>query len=170
MAMLVSGMMTTNESSYLKQEPITQVVMATTSSQAAVNQLAPATSTPKKKITTNPNVGIESQVRTYFKDIPLMAEIAYCESRFRQFDKDGSIFRGKVNNKDVGALQVNEYYHLARSKKLGYDIHTLEGNMKYARQLYKESGAQPWNSSSPCWMKSEVAKAMFGTKVLAENK
>ncbi len=167
--MLVSGMMASDTAaSYLKEESITTPAVTATSTQAAVGQLTVAATTTKQSV--NPNADIESQVREYFKDIPLMAEIAYCESRFRQFDKDGSIFRGKVNSKDVGALQVNEYYHLERSKKLGYDIHTLEGNMKYSRILYKESGAQPWNPSSPCWMKSEVAQAMFGTKVLAENK
>ncbi|HEY1037512.1 MAG TPA: hypothetical protein VGE62_02920 [Candidatus Paceibacterota bacterium] len=162
-------MATDTAPSYTNQENIIKSAETATSTQAAVVSVSlPATTT--KQTVINPNAGVEARVRAYFKDTPLLAEIAYCESRYRQFDKDGSIFRGKVNNKDVGALQVNEYYHLERSKKLGYDIHTLEGNMAYSRLLYKESGARPWNSSSPCWMKSEVAQAMFGTKVLAENK
>ena len=80
-----------------------------------------------------------------------MQKIAYCESRNRQFDTDGSIFRGVVNNKDVGVFQINERYHLSDSEKMGIDIHSVDGNMKYARYLYKNQGTQPWSSSRPCW-------------------
>jgi len=80
-----------------------------------------------------------------------MQKIAYCESRNRQFGKDGSVFRGVVNNKDVGIFQVNERYHLADSKKMGINIHSVDGNMEYARHLYETQGTQPWSSSRPCW-------------------
>jgi hypothetical protein len=116
----------------------------------------------------NPNKAVESRVREYFSDLPIMAEVAKCESRYRQFNADGSIFRGIVNDQDVGALQINEYYHAKRAKKLGIDIRSLEGNLEYARLLYTEEGTRPWKSSSPCWMKSEVAKAMAASK-LAEK-
>lgn len=106
----------------------------------------------------NINLGVEEAVREYFADIPLMAEISKCESRFRQFETaSGDVLRGKVNANDVGALQVNETYHLKRSQKLGYDIYSLQGNMAYARLLYQESGPQPWASSYPCWGKSPLA-------------
>lgn len=94
---------------------------------------------------------VEMAVREYFKDEPILIEIARCESTFKQFNEDGSIRRGKVNDADVGVMQINEYYHLETSKKKGYDIYTLEGNMAYARDLYNREGAQPWSSSSPCW-------------------
>lgn len=97
---------------------------------------------------------VEMAVREYFKDEPILIEIARCESTFRQFNADGSIKRGKVNDMDVGVMQINEYYHLETSKKKGYDIYTLEGNMAYARDLYDREGAQPWSSSSPCWAAS----------------
>lgn len=111
-----------------------------------------STSTIKAKT----NTGIESTVKAYFSDAPIMQKIAYCESRNRQFAKDGSSFRGVVNNKDVGIFQVNEKYHLVDSKKMGIDIHTIEGNLEYARHLYKSQGTQPWSASSPCWGKYET--------------
>lgn len=103
---------------------------------------------------------IRDQVAEYFYDIPIMVDISKCESHFRQFSKDGEVYRGKVNNRDVGAMQVNEDYHLATSKKLGIDIHTLEGNMEYARYLYEREGTTPWNSSKPCWGKTHNAKLL----------
>lgn len=93
----------------------------------------------------------QDYVEEYFADIPVMADIAFCESRFRQYDSNGNLFRGKVDSADVGVMQVNERYHLEASQKLGYDIHTIEGNLGYARYLYNTQGVQPWKSSSPCW-------------------
>lgn len=93
----------------------------------------------------------EGVVTEYFSDIPIMADIAYCESRYRQYEPSGELFRGEVNNSDVGIMQINEYYHLEDSQKLGINIHTVEGNMEYARHLYDTQGVQPWKASSPCW-------------------
>ena len=107
----------------------------------------------------NKNLGLEAKVKAFTSDKPLMAEIAYCESRNRQYEKDGSILRGIVNNKDVGLFQINEYYHLERAKKLGYDIYSPEGNMAYARVIFDEQGAAPWSSSAPCWSKTAAYQA-----------
>lgn len=103
---------------------------------------------------------VQKYVTDYFSDIPLMAHVAKCESRNRQFDKTGAVLRGEVNNADVGVMQVNEYYHLETARKMGMDIHTIDGNVRYARYLYEREGAKPWISSSPCWAKfteSEIA-------------
>ncbi len=97
----------------------------------------------------------EEYIREYFSDIPIMIQIARCESTFRQLDKDGEVHRGKVNSKDVGVMQINEYYHLDASKAEDYNIYTIEGNTAYARKLYMEQGTQPWISSKPCWGKYE---------------
>src|SRR5689334_3719567 len=59
----------------------------------------------------------EKYVRQYFKDIPIMIQIAKCESTFRQLDEDGEIHRGRVNNADVGVMQINEFYHLNQAEK-----------------------------------------------------
>ena len=97
--------------------------------------------------------------KEYFKETPILAEIARCESTYRQFSSAGVPLRGIVNGADVGVMQINETYHLARSAKLGMDIDTLEGNLEYGALLYKEQGSQPWSASKPCWGKKEVALA-----------
>lgn len=94
-------------------------------------------------------------VESYFADIPIMIDVARCESHFRQYGKDGSVFRGVVNDRDVGIMQVNEYYHSEAADKLGIDIYTIQGNVAYARYLYEKEGTQPWVSSQPCWGKSK---------------
>ncbi|HEX8994040.1 MAG TPA: hypothetical protein VF803_02185 [Candidatus Paceibacterota bacterium] len=94
---------------------------------------------------------VQQRVRLYFAGVPILAEIARCESKFRQYDADGNVLRGQVHT-DVGVMQVNEYYHGEEAKKLGYDLYTLDGNMAYARYLYEREGTTPWLSSSYCWM------------------
>ena len=97
----------------------------------------------------------EQYVRQYFKDIPIMIQIARCESTFRQLDVDGDIHRGRVNDADVGVMQINEFYHLNTAEKKDYDIYTIEGNTAYARDLYERQGTKPWVSSKACWGKYE---------------
>ncbi len=100
---------------------------------------------------------VEEKVSLYFADIPVMTEIARCESHFRQTTLDGQVIRGEVDSADVGVMQINERYHLETATKLGLNIHTLEGNMLYARYLYEREGTKPWNASAKCWKKSEAA-------------
>ena len=102
---------------------------------------------------------MEAYLRKEFADTPILVDIARCESRFRQFDKDGNLIRGRVNNADVGVMQINELYHDKTAAKLRLDLHTLEGNIAYAKHLYNEQGSQPWVSSSKCWLASQVAKS-----------
>jgi hypothetical protein len=105
----------------------------------------------------------EEYVREYFKDIPIMIQIARCESTFRQLKRNGDIHRGRVNNADVGVMQINEFYHLDTAEKKDLDLYTIEGNTAYARDLYMRQGTQPWISSKACWGKYE-------NKDLAVNK
>ena len=100
------------------------------------------------------NADVEAEVRSYFKDIPVMVNIARCESTFRHTLSDGSVLRGKVDSADTGVMQINLRYHEARADSLGYDLHDLHGNMAYARALYEEQGTQPWKSSQACWQKT----------------
>ena len=93
----------------------------------------------------------EEQVREYFGDIPILAEVAFCESRFRQFNGNGAVLRGVQNPADVGVMQINETYHAATAVRLGLNLHTLEGNMAYGRYLYETEGTRPWKYSSKCW-------------------
>jgi len=78
-------------------------------------------------------------------------EISKCESGMRQFKQDGELLRGIVNSKDVGLFQVNEFYHLEDSRKMGLDIHTAKGNIDYSMHLYSKYGDSPWIASKPCW-------------------
>lgn len=106
-----------------------------------------ASTTPEHAIV----IPIEEHVSRYFEDVPVMSKVAYCESTFRQFGDDGNVLRGIVDSRDVGVMQINEYYHLNTAEKLGLNIHTLEGNMTYARYLYDKQGLQPWAASRACW-------------------
>jgi len=110
--------------------------------------------TEAKKTAPERNITVEEYVRNYFSDIPVMVEIARCESHFRQYDKDGDVLRGEKNSLDRGVMQINEYYHNETSDRLGYDILTLEGNTSYARALFEKYGVKPWISSYPCWGKT----------------
>jgi len=94
-------------------------------------------------------------IENYFSDIPLLKKVAFCESSFRHFEKDGSVRRGKQNRYDVGVMQINELYHAKEAKALGIDLETIDGNVAFARHLFEREGSRPWNSSSPCWDKSE---------------
>jgi hypothetical protein len=97
---------------------------------------------------------IKKRIREVFNDAPVMWEVARCESRNSQHGSDGKPLQGIVNNSDTGVFQINKFYHLERSKKLGYDIDIFEGNLQYARLLYNEKGTQPWNASVSCWNKN----------------
>ncbi len=109
----------------------------------------------KEESTNEIDKSVEAHVRDYFSDIPIMVEVARCESHFRQVGSNGKIIRGIENPNDVGVMQINEDYHLEQAKKLGMDVYTLDGNLEYARYLYEKQGARPWLASSPCWAKTK---------------
>ena len=99
---------------------------------------------------------LEAYVREYFKDMPILAEIARCESEFRHLGASGQVLRGEVAVEDVGVMQINEFYHGDRAKAFGLDLHTLDGNLAYAKWLYTKEGTTPWYSSSKCWERSDT--------------
>ena len=102
---------------------------------------------------------VEEFVREYFEDIPVMAEVARCESTFRHFGENGNVIRGEVNKSDVGVMQINEYYHGDTADHLDIDLYTLEGNVAYARSLYEREGTVPWGASERCWKNEHLAMA-----------
>lgn len=106
---------------------------------------------PKQEIVVTGPQTLEDHIKEYFKDDPILAEIAKCESTYRQFKQNGHVIRGRVNSYDVGVMQINENYHADQAEKLGFDIYTLDGNMAYAKWLYDKEGVKPWMSSSKCW-------------------
>ena len=96
---------------------------------------------------------VESEVREYFKDIPILAEIAKCETHFRHLGEDGEVIQGEVNKGDIGVMQINTFYHADEALKLGIDLKTLRGNLTFAKWLYEKKGTAPWQSSAGCWQK-----------------
>ena len=94
---------------------------------------------------------VEAYVQSYFADEPVLIAIAECESHFRQFDKNGSVLRGKALPEDIGIMQINERYHTKTARAHGNDLYTIEGNLAYARYLYKAQGTTPWLASAKCW-------------------
>lgn len=93
----------------------------------------------------------EEAVRSYFSDIPIMIQIARCESTFRHTLSDGTVLRGKVDSADTGVMQINMRYHGDTAEDLGLNLLDLHDNMAYARELYEKQGTRPWAASAPCW-------------------
>jgi hypothetical protein len=93
----------------------------------------------------------EERVREYFADLPVMIDIAKCESHFRQNDENGITLKGEIDPQDRGVMQINERYHLKEAQRLGFNIYDLEGNLGYARRLYELNGTRDWLASSQCW-------------------
>lgn len=136
----------------------------------ATSTVVSASSTPTVLVAAT----TEDIVRSTFKDTPTLIAIANCESHFRHVDKDGQILRGVANSDDIGVMQINEIYHLEKAKKLGLDIYSLDGNMKYAQYLFDKEGGAPWNASKKCWapiVKAQLAKAIkqASPEVLAQK-
>lgn len=99
---------------------------------------------------------VEEYVREYFKDAPVMIEIARCESRFRQLDSTGKVLKNPTSSA-MGAFQIMASLHADSAKtNLGLNIYDLEGNAAYARYLYERNGTRDWNASKHCWGKSQV--------------
>lgn len=139
------------------------VLAATTDGTSTTEELTATTSIPTKK-------ELEEKAKEYFKDYPILVDIARCESRFRHLDADGNIVRGKINSDDLGLMQINEYYHANKAEELGFDLETLEGNMAYAKYLYEREGTRPWNSSSKCWKQSIGASDSKSNSQITLNK
>lgn len=102
---------------------------------------------------------VETSVRNFFVDVPIMVEIARCESGFRQFDSAGDALDGGAGGM-IGVFQIHKLSHEAMSAALGFDIRTLEGNLAYARHLYEAEGTDPWISAYPCWKKAILSQTL----------
>ncbi len=118
---------------------------------AAIVQTSVAEAATTNSTTVTTREQSEKRVREYFKDTPVMIEIARCESNFRQFTDAGNVLRGGDSGGMVGVFQFFESIHAAPAKALGYDITTLEGNLGYAKHVYKNESTTPWNPARSCW-------------------
>ncbi|MBU6370522.1 MAG: hypothetical protein KGH93_01915 [Patescibacteria group bacterium] len=129
---------------------------AIASSSASVT---PAPQVEEASTTPHTNAGLKDEALAYFKNTPILANIAGCESRFRQYDKRGNVLVGAVNKGDIGVMQINTYYQGKKAAELGYDLDTPEGNMAYGKYLYEKEGTKPWDSSSACWKHADDASS-----------
>jgi hypothetical protein len=105
----------------------------------------------KEETISSLDVNTEQIVRSYFEDIPVMIQIARCESTFRHNLEDGSVLKGRVDPADTGVMQINKRYHEKTAAAMNLNLDDINQNMEYARFLYETQGTQPWNASSPCW-------------------
>jgi hypothetical protein len=121
--------------------------LATTTSSVAATTTAATTTTTTTD--TQNQAEVEKRVREYFADTPAMIQIARCESNFRQFTDSGMPFRGGAGGGMVGVFQFYEKLHTVGAKALGFDLATLEGNIGYAKHVYKTEGTTPWTSCEP---------------------
>jgi len=93
--------------------------------------------------------------------MPIAYQIARCESGHKQYELNGSVRRGRVNPKDIGFFQISETYWLDTSIRLGYDIHTFEGNLKMAKYIYDQKKSfDDWKHSGKCWERSKVTQLL----------
>jgi len=107
---------------------------------------------------TSEDLTVEEEVRLYFDDIPIMAEVARCESSFAHTNPlTGTVTRGRVNPLDVGVMQINLHYHNRTASNMGLELTKFEDNLQYARYLYEREGTQPWNASRACWQNNLLA-------------
>ncbi len=122
--------------------------------------------------TTQTAQSIEKQVREYFADIPVMIEIAKCESKFRQFTDSGAVLRGGAGGGMVGIFQFFESIHSNGAAKLGFDLKTVEGNLGYARHVYTQQGTAPWKECIPAVLpqvaSSNIQQLQLRIKLLTE--
>ena len=87
-----------------------------------------------------------------YKDFKVLYTICFVESiGFNHYDSSGNVLKGKVNPKDIGICQINEFYHLKKSKQLNIDIYKPEGNIEYAVYLYTQNGTKDWSWSKKYW-------------------
>ena len=112
---------------------------------------------------------VSRAVAEYFADIPVMYEIAKCESNFTQYNPSGTVLNGGSGGM-LGVFQINGSVHKTFALSLNDDITTLQGNMAYARYLYQSDGTDPWISSEPCWGGIDAASAVASILGTAANK
>ncbi len=126
---------------------IANIASANTDTKEVISE----TLTDSEIFTTKDQTVMEKYLRQVFADDPVLVEVARCESNFRHYDKEGKILRGIVDKADIGVMQINERYHASTAEKLGLDIHTITGNVAYAKYLYEKEGTKPWSASQKCW-------------------
>jgi hypothetical protein len=123
----------------------------TVPAETAYGQIVNTAEVEEITIASTKSMDTERIVREYFSDIPVMIQIARCESTFRHTLEDGSVLKGKVDSADTGVMQINKRYHEQTAAAMSLNLDDIYHNMAYARHLYEKQGTQPWSASAPCW-------------------
>ncbi len=71
-------------------------------------------------------------------------EIATEETHFRQFNADGSVYKGEIDSDDTCVMQVNVRENKSDLESWGLDVSTLNGCLEASRKLYGKYGFKPW--------------------------
>lgn len=110
----------------------------------------------------DPNFSIKTRTLQFLEDNDAaeLIPIIKCESRFRQYEKDGSVLKNREGSSAIGVAQILSSVHpdpkiLYRYNKRNntdltatdFDLTTFEGNIGYALVLYKIRGVQDWKCS-----------------------
>ena len=78
---------------------------------------------------------------------PTLYAIATCESNLTQF-VNGKVLVSRTSDK--GIFQIN-WVHWQEATGLGFNLNTLDGNIKFAKYLYAKNGTSDWRPSRGCW-------------------
>ena len=74
-----------------------------------------------------------------------LVAIAYCESKFKQFNSKGEPLISRTS--DVGVMQINQV-HWKRAKSLGLDIfYSTNDNIIMGKIILDEQGKKAWTCS-----------------------
>ncbi len=88
-------------------------------------------------------IAYKRKIERLFKDEPIMAQIAYCESGYRQFDENGAPLKSRTN--DYGIFQINSKIWDKKAKEIGLDYKGSPiDNIKMARYIYEHQGKKAW--------------------------
>lgn len=86
-----------------------------------------------------------------YSDYLLLRKIAFCESTWRQWDKNGNLL---VSYGNQGLFQINKLAHEETYTAMGLDVSNPYDNIKYAVYLYKKNGIRDWEKwSGHCFLK-----------------
>lgn len=118
-----------------------------------------ATSTPAAK-TPEPagKAAVDALIAQYAADLTRaqrakLSSFALCESGYTQLNDDGSPYMSGYGTPDCGVFQINKVHWDAPVPAHNAVCTSLDENVKVAVQLFRESGAQPWENSRACWAK-----------------
>jgi hypothetical protein len=110
--------------------------------------------TQTRSVVTHPPIEIPKEE---VKLVPELVKVCTCESgqgtgKPQHFNvKTGNVLHGQINPKDIGMCQINEKWNGAEATRRGWDIYTLEGNIKMANHMFRTQGLAPWGWSQGCW-------------------